>query len=1628
MFSKAAVASTDSRSGRMKFISALVLCLSIIGISLATIPIRRAASLAPAKALRARTLAAANSLPVITTAVSESACVPPGITVVTDPTGDELPAGTSQDDIQKIAIAEPNQGAGENKLLFTLKVADLNGTLPANTQWKVYFTGPDAVNYWVDMATDGNSVVGYNYGTAANSLDTTIGFPDSGSYSTNGTITIGIANAKVGNPVAGQTLTLVNAVVYELVGVVLVDLDDTTSGSYTLIGNSWCAGGPSPTPTPAGSPTPTPTPTPTPIPNAPQYLNYYPPAGVAESFGEPSIGADWKTGKVMFFGGFSPYALRVGFDDSTTPATVTWDQTALRLAATPRVFGDPILFADRETGRTFVSQLIGLTPFSGMDYTDDDGANYLPTQGSGIGAGVDHQTVGGGPFHAPVPAGLPYPHSVYYCAQEGINSSGNGIANCAVSFDGGLTFGPSVPIYALSYNGCFPLHGHIKVGPDGTAYVPNRGCSGKAGMVVSEDNGITWNVSTIPNSSAGSSDPSIGIATDGTVFLGYQGADGHPRIAVTHDHGQTWINHTDVGAPYGINSGIFPAVVAGDGGIDTARAAFAFYGSSTSGDQDSASFKGAWYLYISSTFDGGKTWVTVNATPGDPMQRDGICTRGFQGCTVPRNLLDFFDATVDQEGRVIVGYEDGCMGSCVQGGSNSNTEKGVIARQSAGQRMFAAFDPNPSPTPTPTATPTPTPTPTSILPAPQDPGPRVGFQNYEAPGTLVSVNTSSQGPSAKTVEYLGHDAGEPSIGNNWKTGVTNYQSDLQTLFVTFNDNCPAAGEPVTWVNRPAPTSVAVDSDPIGFTDRATGRTFAAELTLTSPTCKTSYTDDDGQTWTPTQGSSIGASIDHESVGGGPFHAPLTRPTNVPGLYPDAVYYCSQIPQSACARSDDGGLTFGPVVPVDPVADAHCGGLHGHLKVAPDGTVYLPFNFCDGQGATIVSLDNGITWTIQHVTGTTSGQSDPAVGIDDNGRAYFAISSTTSDGSQAVVATTDNGGQTWQNIYDVGAAYGLKNIAYPTAVAADAGRAAVAFYGTTTAGNYSANGFPGIWHLYIAETFDGGLHWTTTDATPNAPMQRGCIWTGGGANICRNLLDFFDMTVDSQGRVEVGYVNGCAGGNCAQAASTATGNAYTATAVIARQSSGRRLVAAFDPPNAMNATTAPGIVSVTTLRVGSVVHLGWSEGDTGNSDIQTYRILRGTASGSETSLTTVPGNHTGFDDTTATDATKTYYYKVLAVNAVGVSCSANEVAAPYLGDTCSGLILQRMDPTHPESILAQQNPSLAIDYVAAGEPPATDNLMFRMKVGSLASVPANSRWRIVWNSETAPGQQWFVGMRSDANSNVTFEYGNIATAVVGLVIGVPTETMRGNITGNFSADGTITMFIPKTSVGNPQPGDLLGAVNGRTFTGDTSQTNTLERSTLLIDHTFVKAQRDNGSPAATYTVVGNTTCSPFIEQNVNSLVSLQASNPGSAAGVSSFNLTIKNTSTQTIFVPLRIEVAQLTSASGKVTVKNADSGGTGVGAMWDYSNYVGTDNILSAGEVSSPRTLKFNNPNSEAFTITFNVIGNLANPGSSPSSSSSSSPGGSVGSSSATVPTAVLTSKVFQLTYNPLLNTLTVQLK
>ena len=418
----------------------------------------------------------------------------------------------------------------------------------------------------------------------------------------------------------------------------------------------------------------------------PTYTDYPAPAAIADpnGAGEPSIGFNAKTGATLYQAGLA--TLKATFDDTTAPATASWsDVSADAASGCPQgstTSLDPILYTDRATGRTFESQLTGVDSFT--CYTDNDGASWSPSQGGGVPSGVDHQTLGGGAYSASGLGGLPtstYPHAVYYCSQD-IAS-----AFCALSRDGGTTFGAGVPTYSLL--DCGGIHGHVKVAPDGTAYLPNRACGATAAVAVSTDNGSSWTVRNVPGTSPSDADPSVGIGANGTVYFGSVGADGEPAVAVSTDQGRTWTNGQHVGTEFAIKNAVFPTMVAGDDN----RAAFAWLGTPTDGNyQDLDNFHGVWHLYVSTTYDGGKTWVTSDATPNDPVQIGSICTGGTT-CGADRNLLDFIDVTMDDHGRVEVAFADGCTGSCVTGGPNTRTAYPTIARQSTGATLLSAFDP-----------------------------------------------------------------------------------------------------------------------------------------------------------------------------------------------------------------------------------------------------------------------------------------------------------------------------------------------------------------------------------------------------------------------------------------------------------------------------------------------------------------------------------------------------------------------------------------------------------------------------------------------------------------------------------------------------------------------------------------------------------------------------------------------------------------------------------------------------------------------------------------------------------------------------------------------------------------------
>ena len=524
----------------------------------------------------------------------------------------------------------------------------------------------------------------------------------------------------------------------------------------------------------AVDPGPAPAPTAAPLPpGTPRFVNHYAPPGVMEDAGEPTMGVNWKTenvsrpknipnaqtfrnrnratgaenpvipngGTSLYYGGINSIFLRANFDDCSSPAGVDWGQIPLLTANTTRVFYDPILYTDHWTGRTFVGQEAGLTPAgSTLEFTDNDGDQMYQSEGAAPSGGIDHQTIGGGPFHAPTPPTVvtpliptsggtpvpnplatPYPHGVYYASQA------IGTATNETSLDGGFTFPVQSPLFFVT--DCAGLHGHIKAAEDGTLFIPDKACQpsgvpllfgGLVSVVVSENNGASWEVRRIPGArgSGAQDDPSVGVSwcppsecspqekalRSNTIYTGFLYADdpatpdidesNRPGVARSNDKGKTWSTPIDLSTISEVKHAAFPMMAVGD----PDRAAFAFLGTPdaekpgedhTGGaDDDTTLFSGSWYLYVANTFDGGATWTVQRISPEGPIQRGPICSGGT--C---RNLLDFQDIQIDKQGRILIAGQDGCIGSCELGGPNSYTAKAYISRQSGGKRMFAVNDP-----------------------------------------------------------------------------------------------------------------------------------------------------------------------------------------------------------------------------------------------------------------------------------------------------------------------------------------------------------------------------------------------------------------------------------------------------------------------------------------------------------------------------------------------------------------------------------------------------------------------------------------------------------------------------------------------------------------------------------------------------------------------------------------------------------------------------------------------------------------------------------------------------------------------------------------------------------------------
>jgi hypothetical protein len=437
---------------------------------------------------------------------------------------------------------------------------------------------------------------------------------------------------------------------------------------------------------------------------APTYLTYPAPPGLADGAGEPSIGWTGPARDAVMFQA-RELTSEVHWDDTYRSPIATWTPRRSPLNSSFTTL-DPILATDPVTGRTYVSQL--LLACSGASYSDDAGVTWSPSTGCPLPNGADHQTVGFGPARpGSLEASLaPGGRVAYYCSQQVVT------AFCGTSIDGGRTFGVATPVFSV-LDGCTAFHGHVKVGPDGTVYLPNERCNGQL-LARSEDNGKSWSTGKIPDFSgvANLTHPSVAVSNagprgpahgGGVVYYANGDSSNRLLVAVSDDRGATWGQPIEVARPLGLKAVEFPVVIAGD----PDRAAVAFFGTKDDppGDYSDVGYGEvdgthtvSWHLYVSHTYDRGRTWRTVDVTGADPTQRGCLWNRGTTNDAAEdacRNLLDFNGIASDARGRVLIGWADGCTGPCVTSAAvadDARTQLGTISRQTTGLPLLSAYD------------------------------------------------------------------------------------------------------------------------------------------------------------------------------------------------------------------------------------------------------------------------------------------------------------------------------------------------------------------------------------------------------------------------------------------------------------------------------------------------------------------------------------------------------------------------------------------------------------------------------------------------------------------------------------------------------------------------------------------------------------------------------------------------------------------------------------------------------------------------------------------------------------------------------------------------------------------------
>jgi len=685
---------------------------------------------------------------------------------------------------------------------------------------------------------------------------------------------------------------------------------------------------------------------------------------------------------------------------------------------------------------------------------------------------------------------------------------------------------------------------------------------------------------------------------------------------------------------------------------------------------------------------------------------------------------------------------------------------------------------------------------------------------------------------------------------------------------------------------------------------------------------------------------------------------------------------------------------------------------------------------------ITDFNDGSPYLINNLTiGTPGGSVNtvfPVLSIDRAGNLYVVWS----DGSKISMATSTDRGQTWSAPVRVSPVSLSGTNVMPWIVAGDPGRVDVVWYRTPGGNNASS-----MWDIHMAQSLDA---LATNPAFAVNKVNENTIHTG---EICldglncdidsltgtprdRSFAEFPSIDIDSQGAAFITY-------------NDSTNQLPAPYVMVAKQTGGASLFTSVG-----SLPESGGTVTITQPAA--------------NATIRTDSL---TLSGTHT-LTPLNFDNDESGDARFPDHGATIGSNIPALDVKSVSLSDNPNSITVnmqIGDLTTTALAAAPVLSGGDGVLylTQLHAGNNVYWVGA----EVRGSQTRFLTGGLGAISsATAKKYITYDPD-------LVNSLSVQGQVTNTAPGTISMTIPRSLIGNPADGARfTSVTGYaFSERG---ILMPMTS-GTANPSSLPIKVDasgastyvvgqgGAQLDGvvevslDDANFSTPRLVTMAADavndnswslqlsgadmvagaHTAYVRQRGNGrNPSPVVSVPF--TIAATIETQVTSLVSLITANPRSSLGVSSYDLSLRNASSQTIFSPLRLELASITSASGTVTVANADNDQTGVGALWDYSTKLGADNVLSANEVSAARNLRFNNARNEAFTVTFRVSGNLARQSTSASRVSNSSSlagngaqpeGNSASAPAGSTATNSVTGLVFQLTYNPLLNTVTVQL-